>query len=435
MPKTLALRLAAGLVTLCASTIVGAAAIPYTEPVSFAQSASLTPVPTQVVPCNPNVVPIGQNNPPSEPMPLNPAWCNTFTTGPSSNVSGADSWVDDWHNSIQMQRLDDGDAGYRVFNNFSADNFLAQRASVSTEHFINNQGFFEDIWLAGQTNAGGTLRPNRSFTFTNGMLVVEGDISPGMADYPVNGRVFNEFDISMASAPTGVSTDSLYGYGQFGGYWTVGCRFDGATTITCSVESSATNISDNAANCNASAPSRIMEVGYAERCGATHIGGDDQSGVYARTCPSNTSYDLCNDRYRMELTKTGITVYVNGQLEFEDSGWDTAHQLPDSMISGQVYVYFDDWLGFANATNDVFRYNWDRIAVNPTNANGTLALPSASPSYLASHPALTPSPTLAPPTATSTPPPTATSTLTPTTTRVTSTPTPCRRIHSANCRK
>jgi hypothetical protein len=370
--------------------------------------------------CSPPVVPIGQVNPAptTDPMPLDPAWCNTFTAGPTSFTSGTNDWIDTFSNAHQMQRFADGDNGYHVFNNLTADASNPARAGIHVEHFINNNGWFDDSYAAGQSNVGGTVRPDRSFAFEAGKLVVEADVAAGEMSYANSGDVvFPEIDISQAANPNpslSAVTDPLYGYGQFGGSWTVGCRLDasksGNNPVICAVESAARTVVDNASVCNQSAPSRIMEISDFEVCGSTHHGGS--GGGVDRSCPPNTPYDGCLDRFRLEITKTGLTVYVNGVLYFEDANWDAAHQLPDSMISGQSYVYFTDWVSSANT--NMFRFNWERLAVNPHNPDGSLMGPSASPTFGGSStPTPTPTSTLSP-TPTLTPTVTLTPSLTPT---------------------
>src|SRR5207248_3535910 len=124
---------------------------------------------------------------------------------------------------------------------------------------------------AGATNNGMTLRPNRSFTFEHGKLVVEADVAAGVLDY--NNAVWPEITVSMAPQPTNDIVDSLYAYGAFGGYWTVGCRLHQSISI-CSMEMAAHHIQNDQKHCNAEAPSRVMEISDFEICGSQHSGGN-----------------------------------------------------------------------------------------------------------------------------------------------------------------
>jgi hypothetical protein len=337
---------------------------------TFAQSASFTPNPN----CSPNMVPIGQQNPSEEPMPMDPIWCFNVTQGPTTRVTGANDWVDNFQTNTQLQRLSDGNMGYRVF-----DNATNGPSPVRTQHFVNNNDWFTDDGNMGKSDVAGMLSPNRSFNAENGKLVVEADAAPGI-NFQSGGGIFQEIDISQAPAPTGTIVDHLYGHGQFGGAWTIGCRLNGGSQTICAVESSSFNVPNNQASCNMESPSRIMEISFFEICGTTHSGGSGSDGGYARTCALNGPYDNCLDRYRIELTANGLSIYVNGQLYFIDAGWDAAHQIPASVMAGPWYVYYTDWVGGTNA-GPVYRFAWQRLAVNPHTSTGVLAAPSASPTF------------------------------------------------------
>ena len=71
----------------------------------------------------------------------------------------------------------------------------------------------------------------------------------------------------------------------------------------------------------------------------------------------------CRDRFRLEVTKDSLTLYVNGVKYFEDAGWPAAHQLPDSFVNGEVYAYQSNWQ--VRAGDRAYRYHWDHFAVNP----------------------------------------------------------------------
>lgn len=381
--------------------------------VAVVTDANPTPNPN----CSPNVVPVGQADPPGNPMPMAPIWCFTLGPEPTTVTSGTNDWEDDFATNVQMGRLNDGDMGYRVFPRLHND-----ASANQTQHFINNNHWHTD--LAGGNNNGASLRPARSFTFENGVFVVEADVAAGITDYG-GGTVWPEITVSMADQPTGQIVDPLYVYGAFGGFWTVGCRIHPAGNPICSVESSATNLPNNQASCNMESPSRVMEISDFEICGTTHFGGNrgGTNGQYWRQCQHNQIEAYCFDRFRMELTKSSLTMYVNGHLYFQDAGWDAAHQLPDSMVNGgPVYAYFSDWR--ATPRSPAYRFFWERVAVNPHNPDGTLAAPSASDYFCLGQPLNTCADELpATPTATvlstsTALPPTATATISPTPTQI-----------------
>jgi hypothetical protein len=301
-----------------------------------------------------------------------PIWCfNNLAQEPSTFQSGPNDWVDDFATNVQMGQLNDGDMGYRIFPRFHNDGSANQ-----TQHFVNNNHWMTDS--AGGTTNGATLRPNRSFTFEHGKLVVEADVASGITDYG-NGTVWPEITISMAPNPTPRIVDSLYAYGAFGGFWTVGCRLHTGGASICAMESAANNIANNQKSCNAEAPSRVMEISDFEICGTTHSGGNrfGDNGTYWRQCQHNQIEAYCFDRFRLELTKSSLTLFVNGHQYFQDAGWDPIHQLPDSMVNGgQVYAYFSDWR--SNPKAPAYRFFWERLAVNPHNPDGSLAPPTPS---------------------------------------------------------
>jgi hypothetical protein len=374
--------------------------------ISLAQS-SLTPKPG----CSPDVVPTGQADPSSEPEPMDPIWCFDLTSEPTTFTSGPNDWLDTFQTNVQMGRLNDGDMGYRIFDNLHPS---VTAAKNKTQHFVNNNHWMTDTM--GDGSNGDALRPNRSFTFEDGKLVVEADVAAGILDYTNNKAVlWPEIVISSAPAPTNDIVDPLYAYGAFGGNWTVGCRLHTLGNPICSVESAAHSVtgSGNRSNCFQAAPSRISEISGFEVCGSTHNWGDHNgdNAQYFRECNHNQMDMFCRDRFRIELTQSGITIYVNGHLYAEDTGWPVAHQLPSSFVSGPVYVYFAEFRG--KPTEPVYRFHWQRLAVNPPTG------PAAAQSFCLGEPQNTcPMDGSMPMTMTPTTTPTATPTL-----RATATPT------------
>lgn len=388
--------------------------------------------------CTPNVVPVGQANPPgNQQEPLFPVWCMTLAApNPPTRVSGANDWVDNFDNVAPYGRFDDGDYDYRVFPS------VQNQAGFQSRHFTNNQHWMDDNASGGQ---GGTMiRPNRSFKFENGKLVVEQDVAANVTGYA--GDAWAEIDISNQPQPTGVTWDNLYGYGQFGGAnsWTIGCRL---TNPVCAVESPKSIVNDppragSMANCFEVNPHRLSELSFFEQCGTIHSGGVSEQ--HARVCNSAAQEPdmVCRDRFRIELTASDLKYYVNGFLYFEDGNWPASRQIdPAQVANGQWYVYATDWEDTHNSP--AFRYHWDNFAVNPHKPDGTFTAPSAAPNFCLGQPgnvcpmvmptatvpaatstAVPPTPTRTPvpptstPTKTPTVAPSATSTLTPTNTPV-----------------
>ena len=401
-------------VAILASLLV---ALPFTytgvfgAPVYDQSVGSYNPTPTTG--CTPNVVPVGQANPPGSQLePLAPIWCFTMNPpNPPDAVSGANDWSDNFSGVAPYGRFQDGDYNYRIFP-------LKQcQQGFKQQYFTNNQHWMQDTMSGGQSNCSTVMRPNRSFHFENGMLVVEQDVAAGISGYNAPGdEEFPEIDVTMAPQPSGNVVDSLYGYGQFGGYWTVGCRLHGGHTFICSVEDAASDVtgSGNNTNCNLAPPARILEISSFEVCGTTHFGGDTASaGVYSRQCDSAAQEPdmMCRDRFRMEITANGMSVYVNGHLSFQEIGWPAGHQIdPNAIASGQWYVYDVNWE--ALGTQPAYRWHWDNFTVNPHNPDGTFRAPTAAPNFCLNAPMQVCPDTS--PTSTPTPAAQATATATPT---------------------
>jgi hypothetical protein len=361
------------------------------------------------------VLPQGQVSPSPSGDPLIPTFCINASPAAPTRVTGANDWVDDF--GVQgIARFNDGDMGYRVFD--------GEGGVAATRHLVVGDHWIDDNKV--QYGGGAYLRPNRSFRFENGKLVIEGDFSAGKSVY--QGNQWGEIVLSTSDHPDTGINDQLYAYGRFNGFWAVGCRLQDAGTIVCAAHNGTVfpNPTLDKAPCFSNVPDRLWELSYFQGCGnyngGVHFGGFPDSGrsVY-RSCSTTQDYDACLDRFRMEITKTSLVIYVNGIRYFEDSGWPAANQLGDDLINSPVYVYFADW--GTVSSDPVYRFHWERLAVNPHDASGNLLPPSASPSFTGGgnqNPTNTPTPTSTP-NANRTP--TASSTPTATLGRVTSTPT------------
>jgi hypothetical protein len=80
------------------------------------------------------------------------------------------------------------------------------------------------------------MRPDIPFRFVNGKLVVEAEVSASIEEYgPVDSIAWPELVVSTSPQPTGHVVDDLYSYGQFGGFWTVGCRLQSSRWPICAM--------------------------------------------------------------------------------------------------------------------------------------------------------------------------------------------------------
>lgn len=358
---------------------------------SVLQAMTSEPIPPPISGCPlGTTTPTGQANPSEEAEPMGAIWCfplvapsPTFRT----RVTGTNDWVDNFQTNTQMMRFADGDLDYRIFDGVNAG------GTNKTQHFINNNHWMDDN--SGGFLGGSMMRPNRSFKFENGMLVVEADVAAGIPCYQDGCNEFSggdiawpEIDVSTATQPTTNTNDALYGYGHFVGSWAVGCRLHGRGAITCAVQAdhNLTSVTGDRPPCFSVDPARVMEISGFQQCGTIHYSYDDHADArqYLRHCLDNQMDMFCRDRFRLEITKSSLTLYVNGHIYLQDANWPSYAQLPDSAVNGNWYTYMTDWEDSPN--QPVYRFHWGRLAINPHNADGTIAAPTAAPSFCLGQP-------------------------------------------------
>jgi hypothetical protein len=319
--------------------------------------------------CRPAVLPVGQADPSGEPEPLWPTWCYRLAKMPITRISGSNTWLDEFNVGIDMGLLNDGDMDYRVFGDIDHS---GQRQSLA---FINQNHWMVDT--AGGNNGGLLVRPNRAFRFENGKLVVEADVAAAIPEYEDSASV--EIDISTAPEPTGKVVDLQYGYGLFGGHWTFGCRFQADRQIICALFNAAGSPGEGSVFGNELG--RVWQMLPFQHVGTVNFGGEPlgERAQYFRQCASNEMDFFCRDRFRLELAKDSVKVFVNGKLYFEQSGFEPQHQLPDEFLNSDLYIYFTNWIN--RPLEVAYRFHWDRLAVNAKDANGAPIPPLPSPSF------------------------------------------------------
>lgn len=323
-------------------------------------------------------LPIGAVAPAPEPV-----WCyDPQETGPATFTQGANSWLDEFNHGLSLSDLG---AGYKIFDDASA--------LYKVRHWRHNEHWMVDI--AGQDadgpppwNLGGSaMRPDRSFMFENGRLVVEADVAAGINEY--QGNAWPEIVVTTAPAPTyarPTSTD-IYVYDQFANFDTLGARLGHNGDIIVALW-------DNTER-GPGQGGRVYEAQNFQTAGAAvHFGGDRQTPERAAASPICTGQDpdtTCRNRFRWEIEKNRWAFFVNGVRYMEFSGFPAEAQLPDRFVNSPVYVYFGERI--FKPDDMVVRFHWDRLAVNP----GTVGPPPVS--------TMTPTTTRVPasPTATATP--------------------------------
>jgi hypothetical protein len=241
--------------------------------------------------------------------------------------------------------------------------------------------------------------------------VVEVDAAAG-SDGMGGADRFYEIDISPAAATTQWSTDTLYGYGSFGGIGAMGCRLertDAGGGFVCAMYDNSNRVTggecpDDGRLCttNGGRPGRAWEtqgVGT-NRTARSVTGGypgyqipgtNLQLKDVWRMCAANELDLHCRDRFRMEITKDSIHLFVNGYPAMQIDGLYAVNpetgadnRIPDSWFSQGVRPYFTSWINGGQHTPT--RWHWDRIAVNPHDGSGNFAAPSAAPSFCLGQP-------------------------------------------------
>ncbi len=289
-----------------------------------------------------------------------PVFCTLSSSGPGTAVEEANAWQDDFDHSLNFAAFGND---YKVFDQLGniynsvhwrhANHWMVDIAPESPENQSNNQGL-----------GGAMMRPDRSFHFEDDKLIIESDIAAGHQDY-AGLAAWSEFLVTTAAEPTLYRVGgSLYGYDLFPGAWTLGCRLQADRQTICS-------LMDNTER-GLLEGGRVWEMSFFQQVGETTYGGHELvgDGLYWRTCENDDPDIACRDRFRLELTPTSLTIYVNGLLYFEQTG---IPPLPEELVNGAIYVYMASMT--SSSEFDTVRYHWDNLTIN------TDQPPSHSPSF------------------------------------------------------
>src|ERR1700730_1213062 len=202
--------------------------------------------------------------------PAIPVWCQTLGQAPTTFQQGANSWLDDFNFGMDPVTLGDG---YRTYD--------SQEAIGRTQHWRQKNHWMMDLQPLDSSGngllGGGMMRPDRSFRFENGKLVVESDVAAGITQYgPGGADIWPEVVVTPAAAPTGKVLDSLYAYGQFGGTWAFGCRYQPTRVPVCSLYNPDGQPGDR--SLFGTPAGRVWEMSSLEQVGTTRFGGAPDSG-------------------------------------------------------------------------------------------------------------------------------------------------------------
>jgi hypothetical protein len=280
-------------------------------------------------------------------------WCyDALNRGGSTFVSGGNAWVDEFDHHLSLADLG---PGYRAFEQPGAG-----ESFVTGRHWRHNDHWMVDVRGRDRPGddpgfGGVMMRPDRSFRFEDGRLVVEADVAAGIEEYA--GNAWPELVVTTAAAPTAVAADYGYGYGQFQGAWSVGCRLNSFRGPICALLGPAPPYTD----------ARRWEVSSHQQEGGAQIfqGGPFEPELDRawRVCRGTDPDANCRDRFRLELTRDSLTLYVNGVRYFAATGFAPGSQMDALVNAPQTYVYFASWI--YRPPVDTVRFHWDRLAVNP----------------------------------------------------------------------
>ncbi len=309
-------------------------------------------------PCWPTELPAGAIA--GQPAPV---FCSIVNMGEDTSTVEANGWFDGFEHGLSFATFDG--TAYRLFNNLDvyrtiqwrhADHWMVDIAPESEAEAANNNA-----------TGGAMLRPDRTFRFQQGKFTVDTDFAAGIAAY--NPAAWGEIILTTSdhpvynAMPSGeiARQDKLYGYDLFPNHWTLGCRFQADGVTTCSL------MNPNALSLNNGG--RSWEISFFQLAGESSMGGFSD-GTYYRFCGTGDPDMVCRDRFRLELTRTSLTVYANGAKFFEQTGLPP---LPDAFIEGDLYVYLASMV--AGTPADAVRFHWDQLVINSS------AAPQAAPGF------------------------------------------------------
>ena len=337
-----------------------------TPAVSPTATASNTPAPTNVpaatiptpAPCWPTGVPAGAIT--GQPAPV---FCSIVNHGPDTSTASDNVWVDEFDHHLHFGSF--AGAAYRIFERLAVHKSLHWRHA---DHWmVDIAPDAPDQISADDAIGGAMLRPERTFRFQEGRLRVDTDYAAGVPAY--GATAWGEIIITTGDHPVyqnnpdgeEIRHDALYGYDLFPNHWTLGCRLQADSHTTCSL------MKNNTLGPNEGG--RSWEISFFQIVGETAMGGFSD-GSYYRFCQEGDPDMACRDRFRLEVTRTSLTIYANGSKSFEQT---RLPPLPDELMNGDLYIYLASIVNRAQA--DTVRFHWDSFAVNNP------APPTAAPAF------------------------------------------------------
>lgn len=295
------------------------------------------PTATPVADCGGSLTPVGAL--PNQPPPV---FCLITNGGSGTETAVKNGWDDNFDHGLSFADFEG--TNYRLF-----DSVGGIGRSIHWRHadhwMVDLMPRSADTPAGWATVGGALLSPNQPFQFENGKLTVGATVAAGINSYQQ--QAWPELVVSTSAAPTEYRRDGLYAYDTFLGHWTLGCRLHSTRETICSLVTPDGQ--------------RAWEMSAFQHVGTEIFGGGPYNGLeaYWRLCGDADPDGVCRDDFRLELTETSLTLYVNGGKYFEQSG---IPPLPAEFVNGEVYVYYGSMT--AGHSAETIRYHWDRLSVN-----------------------------------------------------------------------
>lgn len=315
----------------------------------------VTPTPST---CWPTDLPVGAIT--GQPVPV---FCTIVNRGPDTSTASDNHALDEFEHQLSFANFTD--TAYRLFDNVGVYQSIHWRHA--NHWMVDIAPDRPEATAANNAIGGAMLRPDRTFRFQDGMLRVDTEYAAGYPGY--GAAAWGEIIVTTGDHPVhggqppGESgrRDTLYGYDMFPNHWTLGCRLQADSHTTCTLmKNNALGVTEGG---------RHWEISFFQLEGETVFGGVSD-GTYYRFCQQGDPDMQCRDRFRLELTRTALTIYANGSKYFEQTGLPP---LPDELMNGDLYIYLASIVNLVEA--DSVRFHWDHFAVNSTDP------PSAAPSF------------------------------------------------------
>lgn len=308
--------------------------------------------------------------------PALPVLCDQLNPAVDTAESGANSWSDDFDHGAMMAEFSDSYISGTV------------GAGGETRHFLHANHWMTDTRAdSGQypEMLAAWMRPDTTFRpKADGSVVIEFEVATpiaGTRNVDAISDSWPEFAISTAPAPTGDNPwfspwlrNGTYFYEAFAKAEVMGCRMQQSRHPICAYY--------GADSGTAGAPDRLWEINQngTDVVPGSEFGGDpavaELSDAWA-VCDDEDDPDvLCRNTFRVTITEDTLRIdvkkpggsyvrYYEATPCNDRNACETGQMGRILNNPGGFYVFF---AGFAYRieNDEVLRFHWDRLAVNPT---------------------------------------------------------------------